>query len=206
MSCVITSHNPSQRSEWRGRATGRQTERLKADAASLSLSLSLSLVFLLSVFLARPFASLSLSPRHNHTHLIVTLSRLNTSFHSHNPPSVVETHSPLSCVCVRVCVCEGERVTSYPLKGCGRLNEFSHFGSFFRSRLDFLLVSFCLFTSCELPLLPPLPQPLFPFCSFVFFLYNLVPLPFLLPSSSVVFWYLFTSWCSFPSSFHPSPK
>ena len=63
LSCVITSHNPSQRGEWRGRATGRQTERLKADAARLRLSL----VFLLSVFLSRPFASLSLSPRHNHT-------------------------------------------------------------------------------------------------------------------------------------------
>lgn len=102
LSCVITSHNPSQRGEWRGRATGRQTERLKADAARLRLSLSL--VFLLSVFLSRPFASLSLSPRHNHTHLIVTLSRLNTSFHSHNP-QVLLKHTLL----FRVCVCVRER-------------------------------------------------------------------------------------------------
>lgn len=33
-----------------------------------------------------------------------------------------------------------------------------------------------------------------------------MPLPFFLPSSSLVFWYLFTSWCNFPPSFHPSPK
>lgn len=200
MSCVITSHNPSQRGEWRGRATGRQTERLKADAARLRLSLSLSLVFLLSVFLSRPFASLSLSPRHNHTHLIVTLSRLNTSFHSHNP-QVLLKHTLLFRVCVR-----GRESDIISTEGCGRLNEFSHFGSFFRSRLDFILVSFCLFASCELPLFPPRPQPLFPFRPFVFSLYNLVPLPFFLPSSSLVFWYLFTSWCNFPPSFHPSPK
>lgn len=53
LSCVITSHNPSQRGEWRGRATGRQTERLKADAARLRLSLSLSCL---------PAVSLPLSP------------------------------------------------------------------------------------------------------------------------------------------------
>lgn len=33
-----------------------------------------------------------------------------------------------------------------------------------------------------------------------------MPLPFFLPSSSLVFWYLFTSWCNFPPSFHPSPR
>ena len=79
------------------------------------------------------------------------------------------------CVCVCVCGRESDIIAT---EGCGRLNEFSHFGSFFRSRLDFILVSFCLFASCELPLFPPRPQPLFPFRPFVFSLYNLVPLPF----------------------------
>lgn len=57
-------------------------------------------------------------------------------------------------------------VTSYPLKGCARLNEFSHFGSLFENRLDFILVSFCLLALFVLPLflvaLPPFCPQFFP--------------------------------------------
>lgn len=60
-------------------------------------------------------------------------------------------------------------VTSYPLKGCARLNEFSHFGSLFENRLDFILVSSCLLALLKLLLFIRLP----PFSPHVF------PLPFL---------------------------
>lgn len=60
----------------------------------------------------------------------MTLSRLNTSFHSHNPQA-----SPKRTLSFTSRACVG--VTSYPLKDCARLNEFSHFGWLLVGRPDF---------------------------------------------------------------------
>lgn len=75
----------------------------------------------LSVVASRPLL-LSRSPYRNRACLAATLSRLNTSFHSRNPPSAggerARAHS--------------QAVTSYPPRGCARIKEFSH--SFFFGR------------------------------------------------------------------------
>lgn len=96
-------------------ASGRR-ERLEADAARrLFLSSSSSR---LSVVASRPLL-LSRSPYCNRACLVATLSRLNTSFHSRNPPSAGRERARA----------HNRAVTSYPPRGCAGIKEFSH--SFF---------------------------------------------------------------------------
>lgn len=96
-------------------ASGRR-ERLEADAARrLFLSSSSSR---LPVVASRPLL-LSRSPYRNRACLVATLSRLNTSFHSRNPPSAGGERARA----------HNRAVTSYPPRGCAGIKEFSH--SFF---------------------------------------------------------------------------
>lgn len=109
--------------------SGRQTERPKVDAARLCVCLSHRS---LSVFLSR-----SPSLCQNHTHLIVTLSCLNTSFQSHNPQVLLKhiyTHTRVG-ERAQEWVCGNDIIST---EGLRQAKWVQPFWVIFRSRMDFI--------------------------------------------------------------------